>query len=285
MGHLAAVLVLLASTALAAEPAWRARAGDVQAIVRTSQSSQRSSGSSSTSNDRDTLIERVIGVRDGGLELEYSLPKGGDEVRAWQFPARVFKPAQGPLQLLNGPEMEVRIGRWLTAAGLTRAACGHWYFTWNAFRVECDPQSVVAALEPFDLRPGVLRDGAPYQEARTMRPAYLRRGVAGQGAATFVAVLDVDPDAVRKELAASDEALAEIVRKPLTAGDSAQAQAAKEVSGTVTVTFHMDAAGMVQRRVRATELVIRMPDGTSETRTNSEVVERRSARAVRLQRP
>src|SRR5262249_37418222 len=68
--------------------------GDTFEIVQTRESVQQGShGSSGSSHDKDTIIERVVGVRADGLELEYDLPKAtAPEERAgnWQFPARVF---------------------------------------------------------------------------------------------------------------------------------------------------------------------------------------------------
>ena len=122
--------------------------GDTYEITLTRDSAQQGShGSSGSSHDKDTIIERVIGLRADGLELQYDLPSAAtadERAGNWQFPARVFKPFGGPAQLLNGPELEARVDGWLKAAGWPRTVCGHWIFTWNAFRIECDPQSVLA---------------------------------------------------------------------------------------------------------------------------------------------
>ncbi len=91
-------------------------------------SQQTSDGSSSgSSSGRDVILERVTAVRETGLELEYDLPKAAtaeDRARSWQFPARVFKPLKGPIQLLNGQELETRLEGWLKAAKWTREMCG-----------------------------------------------------------------------------------------------------------------------------------------------------------------
>lgn len=87
-------------------------------------SRQSNDGASGSSNGRDTILERVIGIRENGLELEYDLPKNTkseDRARNWQFPVRVFRPSGGSTRLLNRPELEVRIEGWIKAAGLTRA--------------------------------------------------------------------------------------------------------------------------------------------------------------------
>src|SRR6185312_8972559 len=102
------------------------------------------------------------------------------ERRNWQFPARVFQPFGGPAQLLNGPELEARVDGWLKAAGWSRTACGHWIFTWDAFRIECDPQSVIKTVQSFDLRSADLREGAPYEEAEARGPLVSRLTTAAR---------------------------------------------------------------------------------------------------------
>jgi hypothetical protein len=277
MGTVAALL-LAASVAGAGTPPVAPQAGDTYEIVMTRESeTQGNSGSSGSSHDKDTIVERVIASRADGLELEYDLPKNVTaEERAgnWQFPARVFKPFHGPVRLLDGPELEARVDAWLKAAGLPRAACGHWIFTWNAFRIECDPQSVIKAVEAFDPEPVDLREGAAYQEAGARGTGTLIKKAASDGA-TFTAELPVDPEAVRRARAESDVVVGEIMKKPVTI-DEALGQRAKEtVSGTISVAFETDASGNLRRRTKVTKLDIKEPDGRSETQTVTETLEKR----------
>lgn len=170
---------LPSSNARGASPQAAPQVGEEYEIIKKYETSQLSSdGGSGSSRGRDTLLERVIGVRDGGLELEYDLPKdatAADRARSWQFPVRVFRPTNGSMRLLNRPELEARVEVWLKAAGWTRAACGRWIFTWNAFLIECDPQSVIKMVEAVDLRVADLRDGAPYQKPVTLDAALRER--------------------------------------------------------------------------------------------------------------
>lgn len=283
MLRLVAVVTALLLPTLAAraqEPQPGSRVGEVYENRLESVSSETTNGESSGSaSSRNMLMERVIAVHDSGVELEFDLPQdvpAEDRARVWQFPVRVLKPLQGPLQLLNGPELEMRVDRWLAAAGLPRAACGHWYFTWNAFQIECDPQSVIQTLALFDLRPGDLRDGAPYQEAGARGPAVMRRQARGSDGATFVLEMEVDPETVRRDRAQSDVVVAEIVRRETLALDAAlQARSAERISGTIRITFETDAAGRVRRRTRVIELRIEGSDRGREIRTTTETVERR----------
>jgi len=274
-----AALLLQAFAARAQEARPGAQAGDVYEIRRESVSSETTNGeSSASSSSRNMLMERVIAVHDSGVELEFDLPQdvsAEDRAPIWQFPVRVLRPPQGPLQLLNGPELEARVERWLTAAELTRAACGHWYFTWNAFQVECDPQSVVQALAKLEL-PGDLRDGAPYQEAGGRGPAVMRREPRAPDGTVFVVEMDIDPEAARRERAQADIVVAEIMtRESLSLEAALQARSAERLSGTIRITFETDAGGRARRRTKVTELAIEGPNGTRETQTVTETVERR----------
>jgi hypothetical protein len=253
--------------------------GDSYEITMTRDSAQQGShGSSGSSHDKDTIIELVIGVRPDGLELEYDLPKtSASDARAsnWQFPARIFKPFGGPVQLLNGPEIEARVDGWLKAAGWPPTVCGHWIFTWNAFRIECDPQSVIKTVESFDLTSTDLRDGAPYKETEARGPGKLTRKVAGPDETIFTVEMPADPDAVRRGRAESDVAVGEIMNKPTTLDAALRERARETVSGTISVAFETDSAGNVRRRTKVTKLDIKGPDGQSEATTVTEMLERR----------
>ncbi|MEO7688156.1 MAG: hypothetical protein ABIS51_02645 [Sphingomonas sp.] len=275
-----AAALLLPTLATGAEQAQtRPQVGDTYEITSDRESSQQSNdGSSGSSTDRDGMIERVIGVRDDGLELEYDLPANaaaGNLASSWQFPVRVFKPARGALQLLNGPELEARVDGWLKVNGMTRAACGHWIFTWNAFRIECDPQSVIKTIEAWDLAPDDLRDGALYKDPKARGPAPLTRKKAGPDGATFAVEMAVDPEAMRREQAESDIVVAQLSKKTLTLDAALRARSAEAISGTITITFETDSAGEVQRRTRVARLETKGPGPHIETQIVKHVIERR----------
>lgn len=162
------------------------------------------------------------------------------------------------------------------SGGLTRAACGHWIFTWNAFRIECDPQTVIETLQSFDLDSVDVQDGTLYRESEAREPARLARKAASPDGATFVAELAVDPEAVRRERAQSDVVVAEIAHRQILGLDQAlHARAEESIAGTITVTFETDALGSVRRRTKVTKIEIREPDGRSEAETITETLERK----------
>lgn len=100
------------------------RVGDSYEIVRVQETSQqRGDASSGSSYDKDTISVRVISIQSDGLSLEYDLPRSAttqEREAAWQFPAKIFRPFEGPIRLLNGSELAARVDDWLHAAGWSR---------------------------------------------------------------------------------------------------------------------------------------------------------------------
>lgn len=274
-----AALLLPSLAARAEQPQFSLKIGDTFEITRDLEtSSQSDNGSSGSSSDHDAISVRVIAQRDGGVELLYDLQKGAtvrDRASNWQFPALILNPANGPLQLLNTQELEVRVAKWLKKAKFPRSACGRWIFTWNAFRIECDPQSVLQTIAMFDLQPRDLRVGALYQDAEAAESAPLVRTTVGPDRSTFAAEMAVNPSVIRKGRAEADVAVAEISRKLLTFDDALRARMAENISGTISVTFDADQAGLVSRRTKVMKLAIKGPDGKSESRIATETLERR----------
>jgi hypothetical protein len=281
IGLTSLVLVLsLPAVASSAEPSQRSpQVGDTYEITRVQDSSSEGSDESSgTSHDQDAIIERIEAIRPDGLEVVFDLPKDAtaDERRqTWQFPARVFEPREGPLQLLNASELEKRVDAWLKWGKMTREACGHWIFTWNAFRIECDPQSVIGAINTFAPRLGDLHAGTLYRDQHALRPVPLTMKSSDSNGSTFTALLAIDPNAVRRERAEADVVAGEIMQKPVGL-DAALVQRANEaVSGTILVTIDTDAGGSLRRLTKLTKSQTKKPDGTVQTETVTEILSRR----------
>lgn len=279
--HLALAAALLihagAAQAQAAEP--RDRVGDAFDIrlTITSESSTDDGSSSSKSRSGGRMTERVIAVHDTGVELEFDLPAeatDSDRAREWQWPARVLKSADGSLQLLNAAELEGRVDAWLTAGEIPREACGHWIFTWNAFKIECDPQSVIGALAAFDLRPGDLSDGAPYSEPGGLGPGILRLESTTSEGSTFVAETPVDAAFVRRQRADADLVVADIMGEPKTLEEALQARAAEQITGMITTSLTTDPEGRVIRRRTVTNMTTAV-GGVVERATATLTAERR----------
>ena len=107
---LIAAFLLSASVSATAAPL-ASHVGDSYQIILTKESEQKGSLGSSNSHDRDTIVERVVGLRADGIELEYDFPpsiKPEERVSNWQFPIRIFKPFAGETQLSDKSELETR---------------------------------------------------------------------------------------------------------------------------------------------------------------------------------
>lgn len=267
-----AILIVSATSAAAAAPPTTDRVGDQYEItLRTETETTGPRDSSGQSSSGALLIERVVAVGADGLELQFDLPASASEeerARDWQFPARVAKPGDGPLRLLNASELEIRIDSWLMRAGLSRKHCGVWFFTWNAFKVECEPQSVLLTLAAFDLRPGPLSDGGAYRVDGGIGPVALRQDRSGPRGAVFLTEAAVDPEAVRRERAEQDVILAQVMGKPPVALDDAlKARAPERIAGGITVRIETDASGRVTRQVWIRTLEITTHEGLEKSKT------------------
>ena len=232
----------------------------------------RNDSGRASSTDRDSYVERVAAVRPDGVVLEYDLPANAsseDRASNWQFPFQVLKGTDGTLRLLNAPELAGRVDRWLKAAGIKRAACGKLIFTWNAFRIECDPQSTIRWLATVTL-PDRLEAGSSFTDPDAQAPAMLRLGSAN----TLVITLAVDPAAVIRERAQTDVGVAELMHKTLTLAAALKAHEAEKVTGTITITFDLDAAGRTRGRTRVRVVQIAWPNGRVDTQTVTETLAR-----------
>jgi hypothetical protein len=229
-------------------------------------SSETSDGSSSgNSSGHDSLLERVVAVQEDGRELIYDLPKSA---------TKEDRARNGSIKLLNQGDLEARLATWLKSAGWDRSVCGQWIFTWNAFHIDCDPQSVIDTINAVDLRVSELGEGAFYSDSNSKEPGKLVRTTSEAGAATFTVELKVDSDAVRRARAESDVVVGEIVKKPVLLEAAFRGRLKEEISGTVSVTLDVDDVGQVRRRVRVIRLKTKRLDGSTETETNTETVER-----------
>ncbi len=284
------VPILCAPLAVLAQPApSTSRVGDVYEIVSIRDSfDDRGVEGSGSSHDQDTIVERVIAVTDAGLELEYDLPKtASKQERAsnWEFPARVFKPVSGSMQMRNVAEREARLSAWLKAAKWPRTVCGKWIFTWNAFRIECDPQAVLKTIADLDLRSADLRESGLYHDRVAQAPAVLTISTRSATSTILTASMLIDPEAIRRNRAENDVVLGQFTGKPVTLDMALRMRSAEKISGTIAMTVEADAAGSVRRRTKITTVRIAIPGKAAETNTTTETVDRRlvSMRATELQ--
>jgi hypothetical protein len=266
--------IIVAIAALSASAAPSHHVGDAWLLTRDVETTERTdTGGTSSTTDRDALVERIAAVRPDGVEFTYDLPADADareRAFTWQLPLRVFRPTIGAPQLLDRAAMVARVDAWLKTAGLTRTACGRLIFTWNAFRIECEPETALAGVAAFRIEPTRPEAGAPYRDRLATGSVPLAR----TGPFTLAATLPVDPAIVRRERAQADSALGELTEKAVTPEAADRRWATIDVSGTVRVTFTVDQHGDAVREVREATVTTRPPTGGSEIRTEIETLTR-----------
>lgn len=259
-------------------PLYEPKVGDEYRVTKAYETlSETSTGSSGSSSGSNAIVERIIGVREDGLEIEYDFPDAAseaDRARTWQFPARVYRPKSGPMILLNAPELEARIEAWLQAGGMTREACGKWIFTWTAFRIECDPESVIATLSAFDMRVVDLSDGAPYEDVAAAGPGTIEKIATATDHVTYAVTLKIDSDVMRRAHAENDVVVGEILNEPVTLEEALTIRANEEVSGTIRVTLKAEKLGNVWHRTRVIEMETELTNGEQKSEKTIETVER-----------
>lgn len=276
-------LLMVAST-VSGTAATTGQAGDEYRVTFSyATSSESSDGGSSSSQGHNTYIERVLAVTADGLDLEFDLPLEAEENRLieWQWPVRVHETSDGEFRLANREEMEVRRDAWLAAAEIPREACGSWYFTWNAFQVECDPDAIIPTLQDIRLRPPGFGEGETYRHPGTLEGTPLSVVAAKKQGQTLVAVFPIDADFVRKEKAESDVIVAQLMGKELTLQEALAARSAEEITGTLTVTFETDHLGRIRQRTTLAEIKTVGANGLEETSTNTQTVNRELVSATR----
>lgn len=276
---LLSLLGLIALAKASAAPSQTMEPGERhQVLLEYHNEFSNSDGSEGSSQGRQAITVRLIGKRDGGQELEFALPDSAteqDRLREWQLPARIFVAANGRGTLLNASELEVRRNRFLAAAKLTQAACGKWIFTWNAFKIECDPQSALEIAETYRLQPqGPLTDGAPFTQRDAVGSAVLACSSVDGGGKVCSATLPVDAAKLRREKAEADVVVGEINGHPVALADALKAYERVEVEGTIETVLAVDADGSVTKRTTIVRVKLREPDGKTETSTSTSVLTR-----------
>jgi hypothetical protein len=274
-------LSLLACTHTFASPAYSqsaVKAGDAFELVQRYETSGQTNGNdTSSSGGHSTLIERVIRVDENGIELEYDVPPNDDgqpDGSNWQFPARIYRPTNGSPTLQNTAELEKRVDPWLTKSKMSREACGNVIFTWTVFKIECDPTSAIAIVEPFNLWLLNLSEGGLYSDEDALVAVPLRLKSNNQDGLVYAAELAVNPEKVKISKAETDVIVGKVLRKPKSYEDALASQADHIISGTISVTIEASSSGQITKRTNITKLRVEA-DGEVETTSSTVTLERR----------
>lgn len=263
------LLLLFAYLAAAPDPA---SVPDRGHLVRSSyETRETGEGSDSSSNGSDTVVERLIERRGSSevIELDYTADTPKEARNSWQLPVRFLRTPSGDIQLLDTAELEARVDPWLRRGELTRASCGRTIFTWNAFTIRCDLDSVKELIAAYDLRAVIAREGAAYKAKDALAAVPLKRQQVGS-TQVLTATSAIDPERFRDAAMKTAILVAELSGKKLTQEEARTRFAGVRYSGTITTTFTLDAGGNPVRKLETLKLRSVDEDGPSvreETRT------------------
>lgn len=220
--------------------------------------------SSSSSSGSTSVVERVVAWTDEGYVLHYDYPRDGGERSAsdWQMPAQLRLSEDGEWTLLNESELIARRDEFLRLAELSPDACDRWIFTWNAFQIECDPQSAIEIARHFDISQAGLAAGSAYSEEGALEAGILRHGDSDD---TYDVEFEIDPAFIHRGKAESAVIAAEIMGDELSLADALTEQQQFATSGFARVAFELDAAGHIVRRTRHVTIKQTSRDGETET--------------------
>lgn len=252
--------------------------GEVYEIKLSYENTSKSAdGYSNSSASGHTVIEEhVIAIRDDGLILRYDLPAStepNERPRQWQLPVDILKAKDGTLKLIDPGQLEKRRDVWLATAKIPAKSCGQWYFSWAAFKIECDVQSALDIVSAYRI-PENLKTGDAYSESGTLALAVFTRE-EHKTLDTWVAKLDIDPDYIRRQNAQADVIVGQISRQPVSFDAALEKQRQRDITGSITVTVNQDRTGNPMCLVRETLIRILSPDGQILNVRKRELIERK----------
>ncbi len=221
------------------------------------------------------MVVRVVSIDTDGTVFELDHPGSTskqDRQSDWTLPARIVRPPDGRPRLLNAEELDARLDDWLARANWTRDQCGRWIFTWSAFKIECDPATVLAAFDEwFPPSPAA---GEPYSHPLASIPVPLAAASTTATNHNLAAELVVDPARVRAARLEQDAVVREITG-PNPAGFPDRKRDDDAISGTITVAFDIAPDGSRWQRTIVTRIETKNQDGVVETEMERTALTRR----------
>lgn len=272
MRRTALLLVMALATPAAAQ--------DYVLQLRYEESTADASGAGSGSaSGQQAIAERELADTPDGVTVEYSLPGDAADVlgnESWMFPARILIAPDGRKSVLNADELAARNAAWLARAQWPPEVCERWLFTWTAIQIRCDPAAAIDAVETFGMRPGRLAEGQSIPLPGALGAVLLTRTGERNGHLLLTGTGPVDPAFVRAEAARTAMVVAEVSGTDLTQEQADAEAAAITASGTLSVTFEVDQAGLVWRREDHSEVLVTDGQQQTEQRRASQTVTRMS---------
>ena len=226
----------------------------------------------SSASGRQPIAERILATTPEGVEAEYTLPFDPEDIRGnerWLFPARIRTAPDGSKTVLNAAELLARVDAWLAEMEWPREVCSRWGFSWTAYQVRCDVEAAVETVETYGMQPGRIAEGQPFALKGALGPVVLVRAGENEGRIVLNGTAPVDPAFIREREALGALVVAEVSGEALTPEQATAKAAAITATGTLTVTFEIDATGLVWRREDRSEITLdgsEFSDGTTRSR-------------------
>lgn len=237
--------------------------------------SKGENGSSSSSSGGHEYLEQILSVGENGVERRYDIPLSPDDDERlinWQFPVRVFEASDGSLEILNQGELEDRRDTWLEAADIPVEACGTWYFTWNAFQVECDPDAILETIRAIKIQPENLIDGVAFTHPAALNPGHLQ--IAEGESGIFSVEMIINPDYFHRTHAQSDVIVGDIMREPISFEEAYAKRQSEQITGTIEVVLKANADGQVREQITSIETIKTEVGGKIESEISTETIKR-----------
>jgi len=186
----------------------------------------------------------------------------------------ILRRTDGDLTILNHDELKLRSDTWLQSANIDSSLCGSWYFTWNAFQIVCDPNSVISLIKPLNLRIN-LKNGELYSEPSAISENPLVLLENNLNSRAYRVDLELDPNTIREEKAETNRIVSEIsgTTSPLIKG-KASGDPPPQYRGDIQITFRTNPAEQVMEKTSVATIVTSFADGRTEQETATTVIRR-----------
>lgn len=263
------------------QPSWQPAEGLEQSWLQYEYAMQSSSPDGSVTGShygRSALIETVLARAGDGVTLRYDLPpeKDGKARGAfWYFPVDVRKLPDGSLELADPVAMLARVESWLIDQQVPRDLCGVWTHGGGfPFKFDCDPQSAIEQVEPFDLGTSGIGEGKSFVHPLGLEPGIFRAAEDDPG--SLIATFAIDPVKARAEEVEQELVLAQMLGTDLSREEAVEQASKVSFEGTITLRFDFDASVAILRRTAETTVVVTRPGAEPETTISKNVVTRHS---------
>ena len=248
--------------------------------VRYETSSQSDDGGSSSSSGGFSYREEAYAPEGKCRIRRFDLNDGPRErpLAAWEMPVEVRDCRGQSLEITNREEMLARLDEFLTEANLSREACGTHYFTWNVFKIECDPDSVLDTISDINLGAIDLEDGSSLLLPGMGTDVTLAlEGNADSDELEFTGSARIDPEILRNQAAQTIMVVAELNREPISREEAFKELEAVSFSGEVSVTLEFNSEDDGITLVKQSQVIVTDPESGTEIRRGREVTVRERA--------